>query len=299
MKVRGKRRHFFLKFAHPLSDNLQVAPLWIELQYLPQVLISASIRQILMTGEMRGMQRRWQKCQSDAAGRLVFVPFFYSFYLGLKFNCVFAVSAVAPVSDGTDVWIAVWHFSLMKIYRPSEPFICSSMFFSSVTHNNNSGGIDRRHQRTSRGELQPRGRIWFIGYHHNNLWNATKVLWHFSDPCTGSSSFACIPHREVWSGSAVAHCLLKLLQIQGESLKHNVFFFPWKTWPVEEREFLGVLGKFGWTCTNASFMPCWQNGNYGKTCCYSELGEVMHYSEVVSLPITGYFYITLKFVTIC
>lgn len=31
--------------------------------------------------------------------------------LGLKFNCVSAVSAVAQVSDGTDVWITAWHLS--------------------------------------------------------------------------------------------------------------------------------------------------------------------------------------------
>lgn len=208
MKVKRKEESLFLFFAHSLSDDLQVAKLWIELQSLPQVFISASIRQILMTGEMRGMQRWWLRCQSDAAGRLVFVTFFY---LGLKFNCVFAVSAVAPVSDGTDVWIEVWHFSLMKIYRLLEPFICSSMFFSSVTHNNNSSRIDRRHQRTSRGERQHRGGIWLIGYHHKNLWNATKVLWHFIDPCTGSSFFACVPHTGVRSGSAVEHCTLELL----------------------------------------------------------------------------------------
>lgn len=71
MKVRKERG-----VTRPPSDNLQVAKLWIELQYLPQAFISASIRQILMTGEMWGMQRWWLRCQSDAASRHVFVTFF-------------------------------------------------------------------------------------------------------------------------------------------------------------------------------------------------------------------------------
>lgn len=52
MKVSKKKSPFF----HPLSDDLQVAKLWIELQSLSQVFILAAIRNIFMTGEMQGMQ---------------------------------------------------------------------------------------------------------------------------------------------------------------------------------------------------------------------------------------------------
>lgn len=89
-----EREVTFPFFAHHLSNDLQVAKLWIERQSLPQVFISASIRQILMTGEMQGLQRWWLRCQSDAAACAC--DFFLLFFLnlGLEFNCVFAVSAV-------------------------------------------------------------------------------------------------------------------------------------------------------------------------------------------------------------
>lgn len=46
----SQRKDFFL--ARPPPDNLQVAMPRIELQYLPQVFVQASITLILMTGEM-------------------------------------------------------------------------------------------------------------------------------------------------------------------------------------------------------------------------------------------------------
>lgn len=98
---------------------------------------------------------------------------------------------MASVSDGTDAWIVVWYFIRMKIHRPLELSIFSSMFFSSVTHNNSSRRIESR---------QPvEVCVWLIGYHQSNLWIATKV-WHLIDLCTERSAFACLPHRGVMSG---------------------------------------------------------------------------------------------------
>lgn len=71
MKVTGKEEFYPVFF---IFHDLQVANLWIKPQSLPQVFLSASIRQILMTGEMRGMQYVTEV--SDAANRLVFVTFF-------------------------------------------------------------------------------------------------------------------------------------------------------------------------------------------------------------------------------
>lgn len=154
-------------------------------------------------------------CSSNDWGVNQMLPagLLWLFYLGLKFNCVFAALAVAPVSDETDVWIAVWHFSCMKIYGPSEPFVYSSMFFLSIIHNNKSSRIDRQCQRTSRGELWNWGLLWFFGYHHKELWHVAKVHWHFIDPYTASSVFACAPQWEVRSGWAVEHCPMELVQI--------------------------------------------------------------------------------------
>lgn len=100
MNVRGKSSHFFR--AHPPSHDLQVAKLCINTAISPTN-VSACITQIIY--DWRNVRHVvLVRRQADAAGRLVFLPFYYFFfYLGLKFNCVFAVSAVAPVSDGTDV----------------------------------------------------------------------------------------------------------------------------------------------------------------------------------------------------
>lgn len=104
-------------FAYPLSNNLHVAKRCIELRYLPEVFLSATITQILLTGGREAMVTAVSiRCCRKACFFLLF------FYLGLQFNCVSSVSAVAPVSDGTDVWISLWHFSLMKIHRPLGGF---------------------------------------------------------------------------------------------------------------------------------------------------------------------------------
>lgn len=88
--------------------------------------------------------------------------------------------------------------------------VCS---FLSVIHNNKSSRIDRQCQRTSRGELWKWGLVWFFGYHHKELWHVAKVHWHFIDPYTASSVFACAPQWEVRSGWAVEHCPMELVQI--------------------------------------------------------------------------------------
>lgn len=197
-----------------------------------------------MTGEMRGLQRWWLRCQSDAASCACDFGFFL-LNLGLKFNCVFAVSAAAPVSDRTDVWIAVWHFSLMKIYKPLEPFIFCSFHQSHTitTAAGLTGGIGGPAEGSVSTEIM---------FDYYDLWNATSVLWHFIVPRTGSSLFACS------SGPAVVHCPLELLQAQGESFTNNVLLpflanFPWLWWKhdvLKERcdgEFLTVLRKFSRT----------------------------------------------------
>lgn len=103
VRVRGKRPSDFPPFLCPssirrsagcdASDRAAISPISVRIsRHQTDAHDWRNARHAAPATEV-SVRRSQQAC---------FCGIFF-FYLGLKFNCVFAVSAVAPVSDGTDV----------------------------------------------------------------------------------------------------------------------------------------------------------------------------------------------------